>query len=152
MHRLARLSLREYAVLAGTVTLLIALRFSLWLLPWHRAVTAIGFLSRMIPSTRLSAERLERLVYRASAIVPCTTCLPRALALHLLLSASGHATTFQIGVARDLQRGFIAHAWVERDGVPLFSSAGEVARYGRILTIEGPMRDRLMATRLDLIR
>ncbi len=46
------------------------------------------------------------------------TCLEKSLALWYLLARQGIASTVRIG-ARKLDDKFQAHAWVEREGVPL---------------------------------
>lgn len=50
------------------------------------------------------------------------TCLPRALTLHWLLARRGVDSQICLGVCLG-RGGLAAHAWVERDGVPLGESA-----------------------------
>jgi hypothetical protein len=44
------------------------------------------------------------------------TCLTEALAAHVLLARIGHQSNLQIGVTRDQNGKFVAHAWLEEDG------------------------------------
>jgi Transglutaminase-like superfamily len=56
------------------------------------------------------------------------TCLPRTLGLRWLLGRAGIPTDLRIGVARQGGR-LLAHAWVERDGVPVGERAGELSSF-----------------------
>lgn len=47
------------------------------------------------------------------------TCLRQALVLHRILGRSGIETDLRIGVARQ-DEDLEAHAWLERDGKPIF--------------------------------
>ena len=84
--------------------------------------------------SRFSVDRLERAVRLASRVVRAPPASTQALALNHLLSSDGHASTVLIGVRKD-DAGFAAHAWVEWSGGPLLSSATEVTKYSRFLTL-----------------
>lgn len=60
-------------------------------------------------------SRIAWAVRAAVRLLPGTTCLPAALAMQRLLSASGHACELHVGVTK---RGMVleAHAWVVCDG------------------------------------
>lgn len=137
LRKFARLSLSEQALLANAVLLLVAVRAALWLLPWRRAVVMFGP-SRISSSPQFSVDRVEWAVRNASRFVPRATCLTRALALHRLLSRTGHSSTMQIGVAKAPGERFVAHAWVEHDGDTLLGSEDEIAHYSRLLKFETP--------------
>jgi hypothetical protein len=137
MRRLATMGPADIALVVRASLLLVRMRVALWVLPWRRV---LALLPTSLPEKRgpypffgtREVERLERSVRAASRIVPRSTCLTQALALTHLLSRSGHAATVRIGVTNAGGR-FIAHAWVECDGVPLLSSAADVARYAPLL-------------------
>jgi hypothetical protein len=57
-----------------------------------------------------------------------STCLTRALAAQLLLRRSGIASRLCIGVKRDHQRKFEAHAWLERDGEIILGGSDDEIR------------------------
>jgi len=61
-------------------------------------------------------SRIGYLVAAAANLIPGTTCLPRALATQVLLGRHGHGAELHIGVNRDSQGRFQAHAWVETGG------------------------------------
>jgi hypothetical protein len=101
-----------------------------WMLPWvdldlrlrgwrrcheRLAAWAAGHATR----TELAPERIAWVVARAARNVPWpATCLRRSLVLWALLARAGVAAELRLGFRR--QAGaFEAHAWVERNGVPL---------------------------------
>lgn len=66
--------------------------------------------------------RLGRAVGRTLRHLPFDSrCLMRSLVLTSLLARRGIETSFVIAVKVDSE--FVAHAWVERDGVPLLEPA-----------------------------
>lgn len=76
----------------------------------------------------LAARRLARAVERGAARMPGETkCLPRAMALHGLLSRRGLGSTLVIGVSRSARRGGLddLHAWIVRNGEVLIGASAE---------------------------
>jgi Transglutaminase-like superfamily len=61
-------------------------------------------------------------VERAGRYVPGGSCLTQSLALTWLLRKHGVRAETRIGAKHD--NGFLAHAWVEVDGVPITSDSG----------------------------
>jgi hypothetical protein len=55
-------------------------------------------------------------VARVSQFVPKATCLTQAIAALILLNLKNYPATLRIGVARNNEGRFEAHAWVESDG------------------------------------
>ena len=79
-------------------------------------------------------EDLARIVWASRAAArrtPFGTCLSSALALQRLMAANGHGSDLHIGVARDAG-AFVAHAWVERDGIVLIGE-DEQRQYSRLM-------------------
>ena len=91
----------------------------LHLMSMHRLATRLS--ARRVrgaqPSSELVVDEVDRWLTR----LPWpwrTTCLKRAGVLYFLLRRSGVAVELHIGVKRDAQGSFAAHAWLMRDGVP----------------------------------
>jgi hypothetical protein len=78
---------------------------------------------------------LVRWVDRAGRYVPGGTCLARSLALVWLLRRRGIAAELRIGVNTD--DGFLAHAWVERDGAALSDPQRIAERYAAFTSLRG---------------
>lgn len=84
-------------------------------LGWSERLAARGLATA--PRDEESVARLVRATERAAVVVPGTLCLAQALVARVLLARRGVAAELRLGVARDEVRGFIAHAWLEWDGV-----------------------------------
>jgi hypothetical protein len=64
---------------------------------------------------RFSEKQIIRAIEMSSYYMPCSTCLSKAMAGHVLLAKYGYGSNFRIGVARDNGR-LLAHAWLENQG------------------------------------
>jgi len=65
----------------------------------------------------------------AGQFLPFATCLPRALAAHLLLRRNRCPSDLKIGVTRAPDDQFLAHAWVESTGRVVIGTLPDLARY-----------------------
>jgi hypothetical protein len=84
-----------------------------------------------VASVKLGA-RLARVTTRCLGLLPTDSrCLAQSLVLMALLARRGIASALVIGVRPGLDFG--AHAWVEREGMPLLPSGGDT--YSRLLAL-----------------
>ena len=96
-------------------------RFQVWL---DRSPIA-----RRAPLSQAEAAALGVAVNRAANhILGPANCLTRSLLLRWLLRRFGTASDLRIGVCFE-QGKLAAHAWVEKDGIPLNDRPEVVARY-----------------------
>jgi hypothetical protein len=95
--------------------LLGSMRMCLWMLPFE-SVQQLVKRYQQAPETATDVDTLKRAILATSRYVPRCTCLVQALAMSLLLKRYGHASDLHIGVARNEEGKFMAHAWVERQG------------------------------------
>jgi hypothetical protein len=133
-----RLQSGERELVLRALLLVAAIRVALWVLTFQRLQRVIeswnswGHLRNDLP-----IGRLVWAVRAASRRIPAASCLAQSLALHCLLTRAGHPSEVRIGVTKDREGGFGAHAWVECAGQPLLSGPEEVERYVQLLTVEG---------------
>jgi len=128
LRRLRRLTAAEAWVLARAWLVLLVADLGLRILPFQRVERWLA------PPVHEVAEEaaVPGLVWATAAaarhhLYPMR-CLPRALCLRWLLGRHGIAAELRIGVER--RRGEMrAHAWVERDGVPLGDGPGVADRW-----------------------
>jgi len=86
-------------------------------------------IARRAPLSQPEAAALGVAVNRAANhVLGLATCLTRSLLLRWLLRRYGTASDLRIGV-RFEQGKLAAHAWVERDGIPLNERPEVVARF-----------------------
>jgi hypothetical protein len=94
---------------------------------------AAGFQPGLV---HMPVDRLAWAVQVASRPIPAVTCLTQSLALHFLLTRSGHPSSVRIGVVKSVERGFQAHAWVNCAGQVLLNRPDDVAHYTLLASLE----------------
>jgi hypothetical protein len=108
--------------------LLAAIRLGLYALSFAHVRSLLGRWVNTSPTddgfhTDVS-NRIVWAVEAASRQFPAIgTCLTQALTVHVLLARRGVQSDVRIGVMRDSQGEFTAHAWLERDGNILIGEA-----------------------------
>ena len=121
MRRLYRLFLLPYPekkLLIKSLSLIMVVRVGLWILPFNLLEK---WLSGAAPDPgRTSDWSTIKLIVRSvrlcSRFVPYATCLTQALATRVLLRIDGQPSDLKIGVEKDRNKKFEAHAWIEVDG------------------------------------
>jgi hypothetical protein len=88
-----------------------AIRLGLCLLPF-RVLQRFAQRERAKSSAEHSAGQCVWAVRAVSRYVPCASCLTQALAGQALLTNFGHQSHIEIGVRKDEQTRFLAHAWL----------------------------------------
>jgi len=135
---LARLRPDERGLALRALLLVTCIRVALWIMPFKqlRRLTDDWKSVPLAVSHEMPISRLVWAVRAASRRVPGASCLTQSLALHCLLTRAGHQSQLRIGANKDQEGRFQAHAWVEYEGEPLLSSAGEIASYAHVLAME----------------
>jgi len=97
-----------------------AIRLSLWIFPfkalnrWLCAFAATESDDRVTEWNVI--DNVTAAVQMCSCYVPYASCLTQALAARTLLGLKGQNSQLKIGVGKDEDGKFMAHAWVEIDG------------------------------------
>lgn len=141
LRTLAALGREDRGLALRTLLLVAGIRIGLWIVPFRQLQRMLGsseHLPLYVPPD-VPVSRLVWAVRAASRRIPAASCLTQALALQCLLARAGHGSEVQIGVSRDPQTGFQAHAWVEYAGTTLLSDRSELGQY---ITILGKETDR----------
>ena len=119
MYNLKRL-VRRFLPLR-TMCLVCAVRLTLWLLPFHVVSGHIHRLTmKPVKRDNIEKRRLSVIasnVARVSHYVPKATCLTHAIATLIILNLKNYPAALRIGVARNKEGRFEAHAWVESEGI-----------------------------------
>ena len=139
LRTLRRLPPAERGLVLRAVLLVGVIRVALWGIPFRRVrqfIRACECVPLSVP-VDLPVSRLVWAVRSASRHIPMASCLTQSLALQFLLIRTGRSSQLHIGVRKDPQSGFQAHAWVESGGCTLLSTPSEVDGYSRILALEG---------------
>ncbi len=97
-----------------------AIRLSLWIFPlkalnrWRCAFAATESDDRVTEWNVI--DNVTAAFQMCSCYVPYASCLTQALAARTLLGLKGQNSQLKIGVGKDEDGKFMAHAWVEIDG------------------------------------
>ena len=121
IRKFLKLNQPERWLLLKCASLLGAIRVTLWLLPFSLARRLFNWASRRSPKLAASPVAIEQIAWGVevvSGFVPgATHCLTKALAAQILLVRRGYPAQLYFGVLRQSKTHFIAHAWVESNGV-----------------------------------
>ncbi|MBW4555596.1 MAG: lasso peptide biosynthesis B2 protein [Trichormus sp. ATA11-4-KO1] len=120
LYKLLRLT-KNLPLLLTTFITMTMIRLGLRLLAWRNLYKLVGKIVSASPNIPEPDEIVWRRVVWAVEIVsrymiPKPMCLARALVTHILLAQQGYRTDLRIGVAKNKQGKFEAHAWVEVQG------------------------------------
>lgn len=129
VRRALRLPRSEQRDAARALGWLVLAHLALRVLPYR---TVRHFATRVRSSPRrsgLTAEACAAATARAAVLFPRARCLARALAAECQLRRAGHVPRLHIGVGFDEARTFLAHAWLESDGV-IVTGGGEATLCG----------------------
>ena len=128
IRRFLALPAVERSVFLTAVPAVIIVRMLLWTLPSRIIIRTTARLARGArtpgPTPRVASSVITRAIDRASRRVPGATCLTQALSAQLMLRRHGHHSNLCLGVARDADGDFRAHAWLESDGGILIGGRG----------------------------
>lgn len=137
--RFLRLPGNDKALLAQAALLLVVIRLCLWVVPFSRVQRLVEWFTEPASRTSHATPDARRIVWAVDAAgrsVLIDNCLARAVTAQVLLTRLGYSGDIRIGVAREPNGGFVAHAWVESDGHVLIGD-DELERYE---TASGPGR------------
>jgi len=138
LRTLRRLTPTERGLVLCTLLLVGAIRLALWVVPFRRVRQFMRACERApfrVPA-EMPVSRLVWAVRAASRRIPMASCLTQSLALQFLMIRAGRSSQLHIGVKKDPQTGFQAHAWVEHGGCTLLSTPSEIVGYSPILALE----------------
>lgn len=130
LRRFLALDRSDRMFLAGCIIVVATVRLCLSLLSYRR-------MQAWFPATPAvdnpSAPELVRIAWgirNAARLVPGASCLTQALSGQFILARRGKASQIRIGVARDDEGRFIAHAWLISAGkIVLGGAETDVSRF-----------------------
>jgi hypothetical protein len=126
--RLLQLTRHEFGLLLIAAPLVLVVRIALRLLPSRMIVRHVCALvmpnDSHRPNSWASTPAIIWAVEATSRRIPRATCLTQAIAAQLLLRWFGFGAHFCLGIARQPDGAFRAHAWLEQQGRPILGGAG----------------------------
>lgn len=120
-------------LIAQSLFWVILYRLCLWCMPYKMLKKIIPFENlRQKKDAKLDWNEVKNVVDAirlCSYYVPYATCLTQALATRTILRSRGQSSQLRIGVGRDENNEFIAHAWIESDGKIIIGKSANMYRY-----------------------
>ena len=125
LNQFINLSRIERGLLLSALFHLIAIRIGLWTLSLEELVKHVQTLT---VSETFRISRPEKIAWAVRVVgryVPGgSNCLAQALTLQSMLARAGYPSQLRIGVAKDMDGRFTAHAWVEFEGKIMIGKEG----------------------------
>lgn len=118
INNFLKLSWKDKQLIIKTLFLMIFVRLMLWIIPFtyiHRFFNKKNINKRKSYDYKL-VDKLIWAVKSVTCHVPKTTCLTDALTAQTLLKKHGYPSLVKIGVGKDANNQFKAHAWLEYAG------------------------------------
>jgi hypothetical protein len=115
-----KLALMTAMMLIRATWLIAIVRIGLTFLGYKRVAAFLK--DRPVRPTIVSIGRILKCVRWASKVVPYASCLTQSVAAKHLLMCYGHGAEMRVGVAKDPQKGLMAHAWLVKDGEVIFGA------------------------------
>ncbi len=126
LRKFLLLSSAEQRLFLKAGLLLVIMRLGLWLLPFPSLMRLVAHLSRpgskVRPADPVLLEKISWAVKAASPYLPRPTCLTQALTTQTMLKSWGFPADLHIGVAKDENGQFQAHAWIVSGGRVIIGS------------------------------
>lgn len=136
LNRFARLPLAEKILFIEAFFFVVVIRTALWLIPFK--VFQSGFRKFLAAKAEtaepdwIQLKNIVRSVKFASRFVPFASCLTQALSALVIVKLKGQQAELKIGVAKNAESNFEAHAWLEKDGQILI---GKLPEHGRFMVL-----------------
>lgn len=143
LRKFVRLPAGEKRCFCRAVGLLAYYRLALLVIPLQRLLRNRPRLPAAIPATMyVDAGRLAGLIRAAATVVPGTTCLVNSLAGQRLFARYGYPVKLHVGVAKDRQDGFQAHAWLTLADEIVVGELPDMAKYRELPDLDGALANR----------
>lgn len=142
--KFVRLPAAEKILFIETLLLVPTVRIAIWVVPYR--ILQKGFVRTLSPKTDAGGadwrqiEKITNFVRLTSRFVPFASCLTQALAALYLLRVKGQDAELKIGVKKDENARFEAHAWLEKDGRIII---GKLSKHERFMALNDPQERNL---------
>ena len=133
----------KYRVIQAAI-LVVMFRMGLWLIPYRILRRFANVRRKSLQAGTDNIKIQDQIAKEVAAVAhyfPQATCLTQALSAHVLLRRRGFDPVLQLGVARNDEGKFLAHAWIECDGRIVIGGASSGFSYTTFQAAGLPLRD-----------
>ena len=135
LYKIVRLNWRDRFVLIEALTWLILIRIGLNFIQFQTLRNLLAKIATPKQNQQISIYKIVWAITIISPYMPGVKCLARAIAAQVMLSKQGYPNQLRIGVGKDKQGRFIAHAWVENRGRTVIGGMGNMAKYYSVMSL-----------------
>ena len=135
LFKIAQANSGDRAILVKAAVLLILIRIGLQLLNLNTLRKLLAHIARPKQTKQISVYKIIWAITMISPHIPGVKCLARALAAQVMLDRQDYPNQLRIGVGRDLQGQFIAHAWIEHRGRIVIGGIGRMTKYFNVISL-----------------
>lgn len=141
LHKFWALSGSDKMFLAGCVATVAMVRLCLTLFSFNRMRAWLPAMRAEEVPAPTELKRVAWGIRNAARLVPGASCLTQALSGQIVLARRGKTSQVRIGVARDEQGRFIAHAWLVSEGrVVLGGAEANIQRFTPLTDLDWKSR------------
>lgn len=120
--------IRAAALTAFVFLLLVGLTAALKVMPYNQIARWLPR-SGTVTAPAWRKRQVANAVRRAAKLAPVATCLPQAMAGYILLSARGFESRIRVGVLKEDQAAFRAHAVLVSGADVLIGGGGDSGKF-----------------------
>jgi len=136
IHAVYLLSHKERLQCISIVYWLVLIKLALCLLPYQKVVHNVDRWANSFTTLKsravCSAETICSLTDKCANSIPLRLlCLPRAFTGYVQCRRNGYKVELKIGIRRSSDEGFVAHAWIELNGIILIGNRPDICEFSR---------------------
>lgn len=122
-------------LLIKVATLLILIRVGLKFIQFQILRNLLAKIAQPVKTNQVSIYKIIWSITIISPFIPGVKCLARAMVAQVMLSRQGYSNRLMIGISKDKQGQFIAHAWVESRGRTVIGGIGNMAKHYHVMSL-----------------
>ena len=145
LYKIVKDNWSDRFLLLEVATVLIFIRVGLQFIRFQTLHNLLAKIAQPKQNKQVSIYKIIWAITIVSPHIPGVKCLARAIAAQVILSKQNYPNQLRIGIGKDNQGQFIAHAWVESRGKTVIGGIGNMSKYYNILSL--PEWEKLQAQR-----
>lgn len=135
LYKLFKDNWSDHFLLIEAAILLILIRVGLQFIQFQTLRKLLAKIAQPKQNKQFSIYKIIWAITMISPYIYGVKCLARAMTAQVILSKQKYPNQLCIGVGRDKQDKFIAHAWVEIKGRTVIGGIGNMAKYYNVMSL-----------------
>ena len=135
LYKLFKDNWSDRFLLIQVATLLILIRVGLQFIQFRTLRNLLAKIAQPKQNQEFSIYKIIWAITMISPCIPGVKCFARAMTAQVMLSRQKYPNQLRIGVGKDNQDQFIAHAWVESRGRTVIGGIGNMAKHYNVMSL-----------------